>query len=316
MRDTERLPFETVDSAATWAKKILTKSNIPDARLESQLLLALALDVSRLSIIAGTCPPPDAVQQKRFIELVEARIRHIPFAYLRGTQEFYGLTFTVSHAVLIPRPETELLVDFALEKLSELKSAKRSVGVENSTDARHILNFADNEMMPLIADVGTGSGCIPIAVLANFPTVCAIASDISGDALAVARRNAAANEVVNRLRFVRTDLLSAVGETKFALIVSNPPYIPTAEIDTLQPEVRASEPRAALDGGSDGLDFYRRLIVQAVWTLLPGGWLAVEVGQGQAADVSALMECAGLSEIEIQNDLAGIARVVYGRRSF
>ncbi len=314
MTTAETLPFGTVESAVAWAKNVLSRANIPEARFESQLLLALTLDVSLVSIIAGTCPPPNSIQHQRFVELVQARARHIPLAYLRGTQEFYGLTFTVSPAVLIPRPETELLVDFALEKLSHFKLARCNNGDENEIPDRLACSPADDGSLPLIADVGTGSGCIPIAILANLPAVRAVACDISMSALRLAKRNAAANSVHNRLRFIRSDLLTAVGETRFGLILSNPPYIPTAEIETLQLEVRDSEPRLALDGGPNGLFFYRKLVVQARDKLLQGGWLAVEVGQGQAADVSSLMASAGLTAIETRNDLAGIARIVCGQR--
>ncbi len=265
--------------------------------MEAQLLLALALGITRTSVAAGLFDLNGSVEQARFQELVELRRRRVPLAYLRGAQEFYGLSFEVGPAALIPRPETEMLVAFALERL---EAAGRW-----AADARQ-------PFQPVIADVGTGSGCIAIAVLAHCPAARGAAFDISGEALEIARRNATRHTVSGRLGFVRGDLLSGAASGRFDLILSNPPYIPTGELDGLQPEVRDSEPRMALDGGQDGLAPYRRLAPSALRCLAPGGSLVVEVGQGQAADVARIFTAAGLSEVEIRQDLAGIDRLVAG----
>ena len=265
----------------------LTAAGIDSARLEAQLLLAQVMHINRAAVIAGIFPEPTIEQRAEFERLVAEREKRIPLAYLRGTQDFYGLTFRVSPAVLIPRPETVLLVEFALSVLS-------------IHDA------------PIIADVGTGSGCIPIALLANCPAARGVAFDISPEALAVASENARANGVAARLRFVQGDLLTGAGYG-FDVVISNPPYISSNEIATLQPEVRDYEPRLALDGGGDGLTAFRRIITDAKHVLKPNGWLAMEAAQGQTATVAQLLQEAGYSSVETRPDLAGIERIAIGR---
>jgi release factor glutamine methyltransferase len=269
--------------------------------MEAQLLLAQALGVSRTAVVAGLHADPAAAQWQEFERLTAERARRIPLAYLRGTQEFYGLPFAVCPSVLIPRPETELLVDFALEKLWPVVEGRAG----EDTSGRD---------GPLLVDVGTGSGCIAVAALANFENARGVALDVSPEALAVARRNAGANGVAERLRFARGSLLSGISAASVDCIVSNPPYIPTSEISTLQTEVREWEPRLALDGGEDGLVFQRGLAAGAVRTLRPGGWLAVEVAWGQAGQVVDLLRTAGLNQIETRLDLAGVARLVCGQK--
>ncbi len=265
----------------------LTAAGIDFARMEAQLLLAQVMHINRAAVIAGIFPEPTLEQRAEFERLVAEREKRIPLAYLRGTQDFYGLTFRVSPAVLIPRPETELLVEFALSVLS-------------IHDA------------PIIADVGTGSGCIPIALLANCPAARGVAFDISPNALAIASENARANGVAARLRFVQGDLLTGAGYG-FDVVISNPPYISSNEIATLQPEVRDYEPRLALDGGGDGLTAFRRIITDAKRVLKPNGWLAMEAAQGQTATVAQLLQEAGYSNVETRPDLAGIERIAIGR---
>lgn len=265
----------------------LKAAGVETPRLEAQLLLAQALGTTRTAVVAGIYREPDADQRAEFERLVQARERRTPLAYLRGTQEFYGLTFRVGPEALIPRPETEMLVEFALEKAGAAGA---------------------------LADVGTGSGCILTAVLAHAAGARGVGFDLSAAALALARRNLGQNGVAERARLVRSDLLTGAGTERFEVIVSNPPYIPSAEIAALAPEVRDSEPRLALDGGTDGLECYRRLAVQALRALQPGGWLAVEVGMGQAPEVAALWQAAGWQEVAARRDLAGIERVVCGRK--
>jgi release factor glutamine methyltransferase len=264
----------------------LTAAGVEAPRLEAQLLLAQALGTSRTAVVAGIYREPDAVQLAEFEQLVQARERRTPLAYLRGTQEFFGLTFRVGPEVLIPRPETEMIVEFALERLGK--------GV--------------------LADVGTGSGCIVTATLVGAAQARGVGFDLSAAALAVARDNLLRYGARNRVRLVQGDLLSGAATESFDVIVSNPPYIPSAEIATLAPEVRDAEPRLALDGGPDGMEYYRRLTVQAGRALKPGGWLAVEVGRGQAPEVADLWQRAGWQEVAAQRDLAGIERMVCGRK--
>ena len=244
--------------------------------------------------------------------LVAARCRHTPFAYLRGFQEFYGLEFEVSPAVLIPRPETEMLVDFAREKLDPLSASHAGDGARAHVNSGAKMPI--HACGPLLADVGTGSGCIAIACLVHCPRASAAAVDLAPDALAHARRNAFRNGVSSRMRFIEGNLLAGAAADRFDVILSNPPYIPSAKCEELQPEVRDAEPRLALDGGPDGLAPYRMLSPQAARSLAPRGWLAVEVGIGQALDVTRIFARAGLQDIETRKDLAGIERVVAGRR--
>ncbi len=265
----------------------LTAAGIENARMEAQLLLAQVMGINRAAVIAGIFPEPTAEQRAEFLCLAGEREKRVPLAYLRGTQEFYGLTFRVSPSVLIPRPETELLVEFALSVLAECPA-------------------------PMIADIGTGSGCIPIAILANCPTARGVAFDISAEALAVAVENAAANQVAERLKFVQSDLLTS-GGFGFDFVVSNPPYIPTHEIATLQAEVRDYEPRLALDGGRDGLTAFRRIITNAKSILKADGWLAMEAAQGQTETVAQLLRAAGYAEVETRPDFAKIERIAIGR---
>ncbi len=274
---------------------ILAEAGIETPRLEARVLLACVLGVSHASVIAGIYPAPTTEQAEEFARLIDERAKRAPLAYLRGTQEFYGLDFAVSPAVLIPRPETEMLVEAVL-KAAAIPSAP------SDTPFR-------------IADVGTGTGCIPISAAKNHPNLQAVAFDLSADALAVAQGNAARHGVSERVQFVQGDLLAGVAPETFDFIASNPPYIPQSDMADLQPEVRDFEPRMALvGGGADGMDIYRRLIPQAWLALRWGSGLAVEVGQGQAAAVRALFERAGFAAVETQADFAGIGRVVSGKK--
>lgn len=260
-------------------------------------MLGLALGISRTAVSAGLYEPLGQADRTRFEELVEARSRRIPLAYIRGSQEFYGLDFEVGPAVLIPRPETEMLVDFARTKYAEVSQTA-----------------ASERRMARFADVGTGSGCIAIAILAACADTTGVAFERDPRALSIARRNAVRHSVAGRLTFVCSDLLSGARVGSFDLILSNPPYVPTAALAGLEPEVRDAEPRLALDGGVDGLSPYRRLVPMAQRSLAPGGWLAVEVGQGQAGAVADLMADAKLRNVAIRNDLAGIGRTVAAQR--
>ena len=292
-------PVETMDPIE-WAVRGLKAVGIDSPRLEAQLLLALALGTTRTAVVAGLYRPLEDVDCKRFEDLVEARCARTPLAYLRGSQEFYGLDFEVSPAVLIPRPETEMLVDFALEWY--LDSSDHS-------------DRSGQSVPHNLADVGTGSGCVAIAALTRCPRWRCAAFDLSRAALQVARRNAVRHAAADRLRFVQSDLLTGAHAGRFGLILSNPPYVATDELERLQPEVRNCEPRIALDGGADGLNAYRRLTPMAQRSLVPGGCVAVEVGMGQASEVANIFACAGFRKIEIRKDLAGIERLVSGRKN-
>jgi release factor glutamine methyltransferase len=229
----------------------------------------------------------------RFRELVRRRLQHEPVQYIVGTTEFYGLEFTVSPHVLIPRPETEHLVEAVIDRLK-----------------------AGDATEPRILDIGTGSGVIAVTLAAQLATAQLTATDVSTDALAVAAANAESNGVGDRVTFFPHDILSGNPEAiggPFDVVVSNPPYIATADMAELQEEIRAHEPIAALTDGGDGLAFYRRFASLLPTLLAPGGLLAVEIGYGQSEVVRGILADAGLRDIEVVRDYSGIDRVVLGR---
>lgn len=283
--------FSSCTEAVQLAERTLIAAGIDSPRFEAQLLVACAMGVDRSAVIARTAPDPNHFQRSSLLHMLSERSRRVPLAYLRGTQEFYGLPFSVSPATLIPRPESEMLVDFALEAFTSPDSART----------------------PVLVDIGTGSGCIAVAALVNRLDARAIAVDLSVDALAMARLNAEQNGVSARIRFVQTNVLAGIGRG-VNLIVSNPPYIPSQDIEALQPEVAIYEPRLALDGGSDGLAILRRIVVSASFALVAGGWLAVECACGQARSVADLFKGIGFESCRIVPDLAGIERLVCGMR--
>ena len=256
--------------------------------MEAELLLAWALDTSRLDVLTHPELPVAVDPGDRYVDGIARRAAREPLAYIRGNQEFYGLDFAVNSNVLIPRPETEMLVDFAIEKAC----------VDDL----------------LLWDVGTGSGCIAAAAAVRVPALRAVASDISTGALNLAGRNLRARSVDDRVQLLRSDLLTAARPHSVTIIVANPPYIATGELAELQPEVRDYEPRLALAAGAEGLCVHRRLVPQAFRALRSGGWLAVETACGQADSVLKLFRDTGFLDAEVRRDLAGIERVVTGRR--
>ena len=265
----------------------LTKAGIESARLDAELLLAHATGVPRVSLLAGVTVDTDA--EAAFRRMIERRIAREPLAYILGHKEFYSLDFEVTSAVLIPRPETETLVEAALE-------------------------FLRPHREPRVLDVGTGSGAIAIAIAVNAPNVKIKATDISQAALEVARRNGIRHRCEDRVEFIVADLFPD-RDSRFDLIVSNPPYVAEADLETLQPEIRLHEPRLAVTDGDDGLAFYRRIASDAPSRLKPDRAVMVEVGAGQAIEVAALFRRVGFSKIDAIRDLAGIERVVRARLS-
>jgi len=257
-----------------------------DARLLAEHLLGW--DAARFFASADAPPPEDF--SGKYGALVDRRARREPIAYITGRQEFWGLTFDVKPAVLIPRPETELVVEIALEL------------------------YADPALPMPIADVCTGSGCIAVAIASERPQARIIATDISQPALQVAAKNAAKHGVDARVRFVRTSLLDNIAD-RFRMIVANPPYVPNGDRPALPPEVRDHEPMLALLAGSDGLDVIRGLLAQAGDHLHSGGALVFEIGYGQSDAVSTLISITpGLTMVDVRNDLQGIPRTVIVRR--
>jgi release factor glutamine methyltransferase len=268
--------------------RILTAAGIDTARLDTEVLLAHACATSRAALIAGAVNP-SADAAGGFRAIIGRRAEGEPVAYIIGRKEFFSLDFEVTPAVLIPRPETETLVEAALK-------------------------FLATQRQPRVLDIGTGSGAIAIALAVNAPEAQVVATDISKEALEVARRNALRHRCTNHVEFVAADLFPEE-DSRFDLIVSNPPYVAEADLDSLAPEIRLHEPRNALAAGIDGLDFYRRIAADCRSRLKTKGAVMVEIGAGQAFAVEALFRRAGFSNIDSVPDLARIERIVCARVS-
>lgn len=270
----------------------LRQAGIEEARVNVELLLCHVLGTTRLRLLLDSQRPLSGAEAAALEELLQQRCLRRPLQHLIGTAPFLVHTIEVTPDVLIPRPETEVLVQEAL-----------ACAKTRPTAELRVLDFA------------TGSGCIAIALAAKSPTTRVVALDVSTEALAMARQNAAHNKVMERLEFRHGDGFAAMksGE-RFDLIVSNPPYIASAEIETLQPEVRDHDPRGALDGGADGLDFYRRLAAEAGDFLQPHGKLMLEFGEGQAEAIRTILSAAGWSVEAIHPDYTQRLRYLVAHR--
>jgi release factor glutamine methyltransferase len=274
--------------------KSLAAVGIPSARLDAEMVMGHVLGLTREQLMASADFLLSEVHLRSYRKLLRRRLEREPIAYITGRQEFWSLELRVLPDVLIPRPETERLVEISLALARELPK----------TSSLRVL------------DIGTGSGAIAISLAKELPSAVIWATDVSAAALEIARSNAAGNGVAARIRFLHGDLFEAIGEFtgRFTLIVSNPPYVRSAEIDALEPEVSGWEPRAALDGGADGLDFYRRIVQQARNYLAPDGAVAVEVGADMGKEVSRLFTAADYyTGVVIVQDYAGRDRVVVAR---
>ena len=278
----------TIKQAVLQAVQALEKARVPDPRIDAEIILSHVTGLDRLSMLMNGAQELSQEQEQRFSSLLLSRTKREPLQYLLGEQIFYGLPFRVDGRVLIPRQETEELCEWGISHLRSLKKED-----------------------PSALDLCTGSGAIAITLKHECPHASVTASDLSRDALSLAKENAQMNGA--DVHFLQGDLWEPLKERSFDLILSNPPYIPTADCDTLQEEVMR-EPRMALDGGADGLDFYRRIADEAMAHLNPGGLIAVELGIGEAEDVAKLFENAGLTDAVIRKDLYGVARMVGARR--
>jgi release factor glutamine methyltransferase len=273
----------TIGSLLQWTTQYFRDKGIDNPRLDADVLLSFLLGKDRLYLYVHFEQPMQQEELAAYREMVKRRAARTPVAYITGRKEFMGLEFHVSPAVLIPRPDTEVLVEAAAARLTEIKDG-------------------------MILDVGTGSGAVLVGTLARTPDCLGMATDISAAALAVARANADRLLNPGQARFCQADLFP--GEAVlFDAILSNPPYITVAEMATLSPEV-LQEPELALCGGADGLEFYRRLVAGGLSRLKLDGFMAVEVGAGQAMTVAELAEQAGWRTDQIITDYAGIERVV------
>jgi release factor glutamine methyltransferase len=278
----------SVRRVLSWAAEDLKRRGNDTARLDVELLLSKVLGIDRVGLIVQSERPLAADELARFRELFKRRRAGEPTAYLLGQREFFGLNLRVDSRVLIPRPDTERLVEVALER----------------TRARHLLGSA--------LDLCTGSGCVAIAYARSRPTWNVTACDISPEAVQVAQDNAHRTGAVRNLRILQGRLFGAVSGQRFDLITANPPYIPSGELSGLPVDVRDFEPHLALDGGADGLDVVRELAAAAVRHLKPGGLLALEIGADQGPAARAVLERLGYGSLELAQDLAGRDRVVSG----
>ena len=275
----------TVQKILSQATFELEKNKIETPRLDAEILLAFVLNWNRLKLYTDAEKILSIDEVKKFQSLIEQREKKIPVAYLTGSKEFFGLNFFVNENVLIPRPDTEILTQFAIENLGGKK---------------------------FFADLGTGSGAICISVCKFVKNAVGFAVDISENAIEVAKFNAKKFGVDDRINFFCGNLFEPLAGKKFDAIISNPPYIPTAEIKNLQAEVK-TEPATALDGGEDGLNFYRKIISASPEFLVENGFLAFEIGSTQAEGVKKIFAENNFCDIEIFQDLAGLDRAIAGR---
>ena len=281
----------TIRRVLTWAADDLKKRGSGSPRLDAELLLARILRIDRIGLIIDAERPLAKLELARYRELHQRRRAGEPVAYLLGTREFYGRPFLVDRRVLIPRPETEHLVEVGLARTRHLSLSARTL------------------------DLCTGSGCVAISLARERPTTRVLAADISADALAVAAENVLRLGAYN-VGLLCSDLFSALqrGRDRFDLITANPPYIAEGDVPTLPVDIRAYEPRIALTSGPEGLDTMRTLVAEAPAFLARGGVLAVEIGAEQGQAVRGLFADAGLEEIVVGRDYAGQDRNVSGSR--
>lgn len=257
--------------------------------IDARLLVEAAAGASRTDILSDPHRRLSQAQSQTLDEMVERRVRREPVSHILGRKGFWKILLTVTPDVLTPRPETETILDVVLPAM------------DVSAPLR-------------VLDLGVGSGAIVLAILAERPAAKALGVDVSEVALAVARENASNLGLAGQAAFLRTDWTAGLGDESFDVVVSNPPYVRSGDIEGLEPEVRDHEPRLALDGGADGLDAYRALAPEILRVLSSGGLFALEVGLGQAPDVEALMRAAGADAVGVREDLSGHPRVVFGRK--
>lgn len=283
----------TLENRALLQKSIdyLAKNDVIDSRLDAEYIFAHVLKVKRTILSMNLRKEISLAEKEEIKDLLYKRAKEKkPLQYLLGEWEFYGLPFKVDERVLIPRADTEILVE----------------------QCKFILNEIEN---PKVLDIGTGSGAISVTIAKEIPSTTVLGADISGDALEVAVENRKINNVESNLKFIKSDVFSNIKDMDYDMIISNPPYIPQEEYEELMPEVKKHEPQRALTDNGDGYYFYKKISEEAPKYLKDGGYLAFEVGYNQAQEVSELMKKSGFQIIAIVKDYGGIERVVIGRKS-
>jgi release factor glutamine methyltransferase len=277
----------TVRGVLGWTAEYFDRRGVDAPRLTAEVLLAHVMRATRVQLYIDLDRPLSKMELAQCRALIERRVAGEPTQYLTGIREFYGRSFAVDPRVLIPRPETELLVDKALEAIPKDAACR-------------------------VLDLGAGSGCVAVTIAAERPGASVVATELSGEACEVARANAAALKVADRVRIVEGDLFNPLEPgSRFQVAVSNPPYVPSAEIPALAREVRR-EPTLALDGGADGLDVIRRLAREAPEWLRPGGLLALEINEKQGPAVLRLLQSAGFVRAGLEKDFSRLDRLAFG----
>jgi len=298
----------TIAGELARAAAMLAKAGVDTAQLDAEVLMAHAIGSERVHVISHPGQRLRHEEVHRFRKMLARRVRREPLAYITGGKESWGLSFEVTPAVLIPRPETETLVEVALAQL-------RGTGVrkgEGEAPAGPGHPTLDTRY-PLVADIGVGSGCVAVALAVELQDAVIYSTEASPAAAEVARRNAEKHQVQISVVVLEGDLFAPLPQDlrgRLDAVVSNPPYIPSAEIDSLQPEIALYEPREALDGGPDGMAYHRRILDAAPAWLKPGAWVHLEVGVGQAEAVAVYGRGRGYGAACVTDDLAGIPRVV------
>lgn len=280
----------TIGIAIAQAAAYLAEAGITDPRREARLLAGLALNKSLTQIFNQVDEPLSLADWGKLDEFVKRRAKGEPFAYISGEREFWSLPFHVTADTLIPRPDSEAIIELATDSLCDRRPER-------------------------VLDIGTGSGCLLVALLSEFCAALGVGIDISAPALTVAKQNAERNGVGDRAKFIISSWLENVGD-RFDLVVSNPPYIPTADIDALSKDVKEHEPMSALNGGDSGLNAYDHIFNQIDRVLKPHGCVIVEIGIGQRESVIEIAETAGFYEQSVKCDVAGLPRaLMFGKKS-
>ena len=276
----------TIGKILKWTEEYFAKAGLDTPRLDAEVLLCYVLQKERIHLYVHFDQPLSKDELAQFKGYIKERVLHKPVAYIVGHKDFMGLEFKVTEDTLIPRPDTEILVEAVISRLK--------TGGEPG----------------VIADIGTGTGAICLSLLNYLTSLKAVTVDISEKALAVAKENAQRLGLSNRIEFFHGDLLEPIKDRQFTAIISNPPYIPEGDIDTLAADVKDYEPVSALAAGPDGLDCYRRLVAVAGALLVDGGFLAMEIGINQREELEKLAKESDWGQVEVVKDLAGIDRVV------
>ena len=276
----------TIGKILKWTEEYFAKAGLDTPRLDAEVLLCYVLQKERIHLYVHFDQPLSKDELAQFKGYIKERVLHKPVAYIVGHKDFMGLEFKVTEDTLIPRPDTEILVEAVISRLK--------TGGEPG----------------VIADIGTGTGAICLSLLNYLTSLKAVTVDISEKALAVAKENAQRLGLSNRIEFFHGDLLEPIKDRQFTAIISNPPYIPEGDIDTLAADVKDYEPVSALAAGPDGLDCYRRLVTAAGALLVDGGFLAMEIGINQREELEKLAKESDWGQVEVVKDLAGIDRVV------